>query len=174
MISKIDCRNKKSVVKFLDRQIASDILTVTICTFMSCLRLFQNLHWDTAMPDKRRLRYYISDANQKSRKHKAVLYWKVLNVFNHPDCQQTCFRNHLPHQQPPTSRQGHDLRSSRTSLSLFFLAGNIQLLSKRWQNYLHDRDHLFRKHCTVTKKIAVGIFCNCLHRRIHPYKKYNS
>lgn len=116
MISKIDCRDKRSVVKLLDWQIASDILTVTSMSFYVTFKAFSELILGHS--NARQEGTMWKCANQKLWRYKAVLYWKFLNVLHHPDCQQTCFRNHLPHQHSPPSRQGHDLRSS--SLSLFF------------------------------------------------------
>lgn len=44
MVSNIDCVDKRSVVEFLDWQIASDFLTTSIWAFMSCSRQFRDWH----------------------------------------------------------------------------------------------------------------------------------
>lgn len=126
MISKIDCKDKKSVTNckwYLDSHHISFYFTLIAVSEL--------------ILGHRNARQEVTSrkcSNQRLWRHKAVLYQKFLNILNHPACQQTCFRYHLPHQHSPPRRQVMNLRSSRTSLSLFFLAGNIQFLSKRWQN----------------------------------------
>lgn len=105
-------------MKLLGWQIAGDILTTTIWALMSCSRQFKDLTWDTAMPDKSR-----QDGNLLIKDSEGIrqCYSENFSMYSVTlTCQQSCFRWHLPHHHSLPSRQGHDVRSLRTCLSLFF------------------------------------------------------
>lgn len=166
MISKIDFRDKKSVVNLLDWQIERDILTVTILAFMSHLLLFQNLYWDTEMPGKRWL-------------HENVL------IRDYEGIRQCCTKNFWMYSVT--------LTANKLVSENIFLTSTLHQAGRLWLEKFKDqfviifssREHSIPKqkitklltwqrspvwktlHCY--REIAVGIFCNgvCIEINIH-------
>lgn len=149
------------MVKRLDWHIASDNLTVTIWAFMSCSKPFKNLHWDTAMPDNRRL-------------HENVL------IRNHEGISQCCTENFWMY--------SITLTANRLVSETIFLTSTLHQAGKvmTWEvqgpvcrGFFSSRKHSVPKqkmtklltwqrlpvwktlHCY--REIAAGIFCNCVY-----------